>query len=279
VGRLRRVLDRHRPAFVLAALLLVATLLPRGPFGIRARMAGVLSPLAFLGGDPVAPAVAPGQPTNVREEADSLLAKVHALETENRSLREFRSLKLEERQRRIRVVAANVVGRDPAWPMRRSVVLDRGRSDGLRPGLPVVVGQCLAGFVAEAGQGGCLVQLLDDPAPRADDPKVRLGVQVFRPGAANSFEGALFGGKRGVLWVDMLPGGATAKGDLVVTSSADPEVPPGLLVGTVVAVEENRRLKQEKAEVRPSADLAGLRSVIVLVLPEPDTRFSRGGAR
>lgn len=281
MGWLRRVLDRHRPAFALAALLLVATLLPRGPFGVRARMAGLLSRLAPLSA-PEAPEPAAGSPEEVRklrEERDWLIGQVRAKEDEIRDLRNLRSLKLEERVRGIRAVAANVVGRDRSWPQRRSIVLDRGRDDGIRPGLPVVAGRSLVGYVAEAGRGGCLVQLLDDPAPRADDPKVRIGVHVFRPGAPNSYEGALLGERRGVLRIRMLPAGCVAKGDLVVTSAADPDVPSGILVGTVAEVEENRRLKMAVAEVQPSADLASLRSVFVLVLPQADNAAVRGGAR
>ena len=264
--RLRKALDRHRPAFVLAALLLAATLLPGGPFAVRARLAGLLAPLAALlpTGLPAGPAGGDGGP---REEVARLQVRIHELEAENGSLREFRALRLEEKVAGVRAVLASVIGRDPAWPVRRSVLLDRGTLDGLRRGDPVLAGRSLAGFVVETGPSWARVQLLDDPAPRADDARVRIGVRVFRTGAARAFEGALVGERRGILRVRMLPAGAVAAGDLVATTAADPSVPAGLLVGRVVSVEEDRRLGTASAEVEPSADLAAIRALVVLVLP------------
>lgn len=282
--RIRTALDRHRPAFAVAALLLAAALLPRGPLGARAVLAGLWTPLGVLLEGAGSPSTAGGdgadEARRLREEVAWLQARVRTLEAENASLREFGSLRLQERARDLLAVAASAAGRDAAWPLRRSVALDRGTGDGIRRGLPVIAGRCLAGFVVEAGPRSSRVQLLDDPAPRADDPKVRAAVRVFRPGAADpGVEGVLSGGRPGLLRVRMLPAGVVAEGDLVVTSGTDPEVPEGLLVGRVVSVEEDGAPELAAARVVPAADLGGLREVFVLVTPEPDAGASRGGLR
>ena len=123
------------------------------------------------------------------------------------------------------------------------------------------------------------MQLLDDPARRGTDARIAVGVRVFRAGAARAFEGALSGEKRGVLKVRLLPAGSVAPGDIVATSAADPSVPAGLLVGVVESVEEDRQLGLATAFVRPTADLASIRSLVVLVLPEVDPRLLSGRGR
>jgi len=271
VTELGRLLGRHRAASLVAGLALVAVLAPAGPGGVRVRLAGVLRPVALLRGP--APAAAPA---GAAERVRAMEVKVQELLAENRALKEFRALRLEEASRGIRAVMAGVLGRDRNWPSRLSLLLDRGTDDGLRRGLPVVAGSSLAGFVAECGAKTALVQLLDDPARRGTDARIAVGVRVFRAGAPQAFEGALSGEKRGVLKVRLLPAGSVAVGDVVATSAADPSVPAGLLVGTVESVEEDRHLGLATAFVRPSADLASVRTLVVLILPEVDPRLLSG---
>ncbi len=280
--RFRQALDRHRPAFVVALLLLGAALLPAGPGNLRARIAGLATPLSLLRG----PATEAGAATDaaasrrLQEEVAWLQARVRTLEAENEGLREVRALRLDAKVPGIRVAAARVAGKDLQWPLRRTVLLDRGTADGIRRGLPVIAGRCLVGFVVEAGPRSARVQLLDDPAPRADDPKSRAAVRVFRPGnAAPTSDGVLSGEGRGWTRVRMLPKGAVAPGDLGVTCGADPLVPEGLLVGRVHAVEEDGDPKLAAAHVVPAADLAGLREVFVLVTPEAAPKPPRKGPR
>jgi rod shape-determining protein MreC len=279
VIRIRRTLDRHRAAVVLALLLLAAALAPAGPFGLRARLAGAFSPLALLAGRaPPAPTPPAGERA-LREELARLEARARALETENAALKEFRGLRLEERAPGARVVAARTVFRDLRWPARRSLYVDRGSRDGLERGQPVIAGSSLVGFVVETSERSARVQLLDDPAPRADDPRVPVAVRILREGATRAAEGVLKGVRRGVLRVDLLPAGSAKPGDLVVTAPGDPRVPAGLLVGRVAAVDEDGQTRLATAEVAPSADPLYPGSLLVLVLPPPDAPLSRGPRR
>ncbi len=271
---LRKVLGRHGQACVLAALLLGAALLPEGPPGLRVRMAALYAPLGLLAA-PGAPAAA-GRPPDPAA-ADALRAENEALRIENASLREFRGVRFEGRSRPSKVVAGTILARDRLWPLRLSVLLDCGTADGVRRGQPVVAGRSLVGHVAEAGPSCCLVRLLDDPGGRGEDSPARVGVRILRPGSGKAVDGVLVGERRGSLRVKMIPAGSVAAGDLVVTSAADPRVPAGLLVGTVVSVEEDRRTRLGEAAVAPAADLSGLSTLLVLQLPEASLQASRGG--
>jgi rod shape-determining protein MreC len=277
VPGLRHLLDRHRAGSLLAGCALLAALFPAGPFGARARLAGVLRPFTFLAPEPAAGPVAADR--RLKEESNRLLARVNELEAEVKSLKAFRGLHLEERSAAIRPILASIVHRDRLWPDRLSVLLDRGTKDGVRRGLPVVAGNSLAGFVVETGPSTCRVQLLDDPGPRSDPAQARLGARVFRPGTDGAAEGILYGERRGALRVKMLPAGVVKAGDLVVTSVSDASVPSGLLVGTVVSVDEDRRLRLAVAEVRPSADLSSLRHLVILDVPPAEARPAAAKSR
>jgi rod shape-determining protein MreC len=262
--RLRETLDRHRAAAAVALLLLSAAILPAGPMGARARLSRAYAPLGLLADDGAAPA-APGDAGRIA----ALEAEAAALRGENERLRALAGLDLARTGRPARPVEARVLARDRNWPLRRAVLVDRGRAHGLRTGLPVVTGRCLAGFVAECDETTALLVLLDDPASRAGDVRVRAGVQVWRPGQAAAIaEGVLAGERRGVLRVRMLPAGTVRPGDLVATSPADPLVPPGLVVGRIESVEDDARLGVATARVVPVEDPGGLERFVVLVVPE-----------
>ncbi len=279
----RKALGKHRPAFLLAALLLAALLAPAGPMGLRARLGFLYAPLALLAADGPAGDSLPGGeagPARLLEEISALRAQVEGLRQENGNLREFHGLRFEARSLPARVLSANILAVDRLSPLRRSLLLDIGTGDGVVPGQAVVAGRSLLGLVAEAGAGWCQVRLLDDPGGKSDDPAARVAVQVLRPGLGKAVaDGVVLGERRGVLRLRLVPAGAVQPGDLVVTSAADPRVPAGLLVGVVRSVEDDRRTRLAEAEVEPSAGLGGLSSVLVLQLPDRDPRTAAGRAR
>ena len=279
----RKALGKHRPAFLLAALLLAALLAPAGPMGLRARLGFLYAPLALLAADGPAGDSLPGGeagPARLLEEISALRAQVEGLRQENGNLREFHGLRFEARSLPARVLSANILAVDRLSPLRRSLLLDIGTGDGVVPGQAVVAGRSLLGLVAEAGAGWCQVRLLDDPGGKSDDPAARVAVQVLRPGLGKAVaHGVVLGERRGVLRLRLVPAGAVQPGDLVVTSAADPRVPAGLLVGVVRSVEDDRRTRLAEAEVEPSAGLGGLSSVLVLQLPDRDPRTAAGRAR
>ena len=279
----RKALGKHRPAFLLAALLLAALLAPAGPMGLRARLGFLYAPLALLAADGPAGDSLPGGeagPARLLEEISALRAQVEGLRQENGNLREFHGLRFEARSLPARVLSANILAVDRLSPLRRSLLLDIGTGDGVVPGQAVVAGRSLLGLVAEAGAGWCQVRLLDDPGGKSDDPAARVAVQVLRPGLGKAVaDGVVYAEVRGRQRHPQGPPRPQPPPDLVVTSAADPRVPAGLLVGVVRSVEDDRRTRLAEAEVEPSAGLGGLSSVLVLQLPDRDPRTAAGRAR
>ncbi len=283
---LKRAVQRHRPSVILVGILLMAGLFPAGPLGMRARLASFFSPLGMLrGGDDLSLADVPPEARPVvlrmREEIDALRASNRVLLRERRSLEELRGMESDDGRRKPEVVAASVLGWDRRWPARRSVLVGRGSRHGIRRGQPVVAGRSLVGFVMETGTAAARVRMLDDPGGSGSQPDVRVGVQVVPPEGDDRavVEGALVGAGRGALKLTLIPGGAVQAGDLVITSSADPLVPSGLLIGRVVTVRELRDRGLAEADVRPSADMAGRSTLYVLRMPGIEEDLGTGAGR
>jgi len=106
----------------------------------------------------------------------ALVNQIEQLQRENQSLR-FRALQAEEifkenerlrqhfgldRQSVWKSKLARVVGRDPAnwW---RTMTIDRGSRDGLRPNLPIIAQEGLVGRIAMVGLTQSQVVMVGDP--------------------------------------------------------------------------------------------------------------------
>jgi len=155
--------------------------------------------------------------------------------------------------------AARVIGRDTAnwW---RTVRIDAGKSEGLRPGLPVMSPEGLIGKVGEVGLGTAEVVLIGDP-------KCRVAVVVRETGE----QGILSSSSAGVLdhrWVDLthLPRTTQLKpGQTVFTSGLGGVFPPGLAVGSVVDSRTMGYGLMTEARVKLVADSSHLQEVMVLL--------------
>jgi hypothetical protein len=155
-------------------------------------------------------------------------------------------------------VEGAVLGRD-ASPYRGSVLISAGTREGIRKGLPVVVGDRLVGLVAEAGALTSRVRLLTDPG-------AAVWAQVLSgEGAA---EGAVLGTGSDHLSMERVRAGAASIGSPVYTAGGAELVPRGLLVGTVDRVEDIDRNGVAEIEVKPALAAGGIEIVNVLVPPE-----------
>lgn len=135
-----------------------------------------------------------------------------------------------------------------------TVVLDRGSSQGVRTGMPVVTGAGLVGRVVDVARSTCTVLVLTDSTSS-------VGV---RDGAA---VGVASGQGRGhQLRVDYIPPNAAVhQGDVVVTSGLQGSIyPPGIPVGKVTKAVTPPDSLQIDVDVKPVADLAGMQFVDIL---------------
>lgn len=152
-----------------------------------------------------------------------------------------------------RAVAARVIGRSPAsW--NRSVILDKGKSSGVRAPMAVLSGHSVIGKVVEAGPGASKATLLTDP-------NFRLGVLIQRTRQA----GILFGLPSGECRVKYLSLDAEPQvGDVVETAGFGGPFPKGLRVAVVAKVWKEPGQLYRVASVRPVADLKRLEEVLLV---------------
>lgn len=152
-------------------------------------------------------------------------------------------------------VAARVV-LAPLSRFSLSVDIDRGRSSGIAPGMPVVSGAGLVGRVTDVSRSRATVVLITDPSSN-------VGVRLAGSGDIGVAAGR---GAGSTLRVDLVdPATKVEAGEVVVTSGLQHGAfPPGLPVGKVVAAKVGSGALQQDVTVAPAVDLAHLTFVKVL---------------
>jgi rod shape-determining protein MreC len=150
-------------------------------------------------------------------------------------------------------VAANVVGRDPAtW--NSSIVIDRGREDGVENGMPVVSALGVVGKISEAGANQSKVVLLTDPS-------FSVAALVKRSREVGLVSGTL----KGLSQLRYLSGDADVKaGDVIVTSKLSSSFPEGLLIGEVIDSHKDDNSLTVHCMIRPATALSQLEEVLVV---------------
>lgn len=169
-----------------------------------------------------------------------------------------------------RIVAASVIAYGQGFA--RTVTLDAGRSDGIRPQQTVMTGDGLVGQVIAVSGRTCTVQL-------ADAAGSVVGVRLAPAGQLGwvSGQGAA-SGKAGLLALQVLdPAAVLARGEQLVTAASVHDRPyvPGVPVGVIVGVRNRAGALTAQAFVRPYVDFAALDVVgIVIAPPRVNPRFS-----
>jgi rod shape-determining protein MreC len=150
-------------------------------------------------------------------------------------------------------VGAEVIGRSPSnW--YRTLVIDRGKRDGLRRDMIVVSGEGLVGKVGEVGFATSQVMLVLD-----EDSCVSASVERTKE------HGIVQGQLSDTLKMKYLSGKTDAvRGDAVRSSGLGGVYPKGLLIGTVSDVERADYGLTMSAEVMPAVDFSRLEHVLVL---------------
>jgi rod shape-determining protein MreC len=158
-------------------------------------------------------------------------------------------------------IAARVRQRD-ASASGRSFLIDRGRADGVRQGLPVVCGESLVGIVGAASAHAARVVRIDDPSAASSVRATIVSTLVDAPSRGPS--GVARGTGDGDVRVWLLRQGDAKPGDLAVTGVDNPLIPEGLLLGEVVRFADDDRDGSFEAYVRPARDLDTLCAVYVV---------------
>ncbi len=151
-------------------------------------------------------------------------------------------------------LTAQIVGRDPSlW--FRTIIIDRGSSEGVEKGMPVVTVEGVVGQILDTSPNYSKVLL-------ANDPNSAIDVLVQK----NRVQGILKGnGSNGFNLLYVLKNADVEKGDAIVTSGLGDIFPKGLPVGKVSEVTKSKRGMFQQIDVEPSVDFSQLEYLIIIM--------------
>ena len=154
----------------------------------------------------------------------------------------------------IETVAAGVIA-GSASPDFRTVTIDKGSSDGLRPDMAVIAPAGVVGRIITPSARAAKVQLLIDRNAAA-------GAIVERSRAQGVVEGT-----GGSLRLNYVSGTADVQsGDVVSTSGIDGIYPKGFVIGQIESVERGSG-EFGAIVIRPAVDFSSIEAVLVVTTP------------
>jgi rod shape-determining protein MreC len=202
---------------------------------------------------------------DVKEEHDRLAAEAGRLRQENATLQRHqaenqrlrRLLALRERLGR-EAIAAEVISKEMSQFFRViRVRVDRGETEGIETGMPVVSADGLVGQIQRAVGGYADVRLIVDPQSSVD-------IVVQRTGASGALRG-IGASNRYLCQVHHLERTDRVDvGDEVYTSGLGHRFPAAILVGRVSKVLRQDFGLYQEVEVEPAVDFSRLSEVMIL---------------
>jgi len=154
----------------------------------------------------------------------------------------------------LRLVAAKVIGRSiDSWSS--SVIIDKGRYNGIKTGMAVVSPQGLVGSIVESSENTAKVLLINDPNQGVSGIVQRTRQEGLVSGTLGT----------SLIMRYLLDDAAIMAGDIIVTSELSQIYPKGLLVGRVVKIGREFSGLNRYALVKPVVDLANIEEVLIII--------------
>jgi rod shape-determining protein MreC len=154
------------------------------------------------------------------------------------------------------MVAAQVIGRDSS-NRYKSVILNKGESDGIQKDMGVVTPAGVVGRVVKTTGATAVVLLLTDP-------NNAIAGLIQRTRDEGIVEGIPQGRAR-LKYIPMLS--AVKEGDRVVTSGLVGGFPRGLAIGTITTIDREEGALFQTAELVPEVDVNRVEEVLVVQAP------------
>ena len=155
-----------------------------------------------------------------------------------------------------RVVAAEIIGRDPS-PWFKTIIINKGRREGVERGMPVVIPEGIAGLVTDVSRTFAKVLLVVDQNSAVDALIQR-----------NRARGIIKGEPSGRLLLQYVQRKHDVRvGDVVVSSGLDGVFPKGIRIGYVHEVDKPDSGIFQQLAVTPYADFEKLEEVLVVLDP------------
>ncbi|HEY7533934.1 MAG TPA: rod shape-determining protein MreC [Nitrospiraceae bacterium] len=199
----------------------------------------------------------------VREDNEQLRKDIALLRGQNSQLREaaaaterLRALLQFKEQATSVTLAAEVIGRD-ATNSYRSIIINKGESDGVKPDMGVVTPVGVVGRVVKTTGATSVVLLMTD-----SNNAIAGLIQRTRD------EGIVEGTQQGLARLKYIPLLSTLRdGDRVVTSGLVGGFPRGLPIGTITRIDKSEGALFQSAELLPEVDMGRLEEVLVIQDP------------
>ena len=189
---------------------------------------------------------------DLKDELDRLRLQQVRLKEDAAQARRLQSLLGFKEQFISHTLAAQVIGSSGS-PQSRTVLIDKGKNDGIDAGMPVITSDGVVGKVWQVYASTSQVLLLDDQSS---------GVGAILE--TSRLQGVLRGKPSGdVILEKIMADEQVQAGEKVLTSGGDQIFPKGLAVGTVMKVSRSAD-SFLTIRVRPSADLSKLEEVLVI---------------
>lgn len=155
-----------------------------------------------------------------------------------------------------KAVAGEIIGKDPS-PWFRSIIINKGKRDGLRPSLPVIVPAGVVGIVTDVSDRYAKVLMMIDQNSAVDAVVQR-----------NRARGIVRGEARDICSLEyVLYHHDILEGDIVVTSGLDGVFPKGLRIGTISQVTKKNSGIFQEIIVTPFVDFETIEEVMVILSP------------
>lgn len=154
------------------------------------------------------------------------------------------------------LMAAEVIGKDPShW--FKAIVIDKGQSEGVKKGMPVVVSEGIVGQVVEASPHYSKVLLIIDQNSAVD-------ALVQRTRARGIIEGE---SEKKFVFKYVLRKDDVKIGDTIISSGLDGIYPKGLYIGRVAEVVKRASGIFQRVSVTPFVDFERLEEVLITLSP------------
>ena len=154
------------------------------------------------------------------------------------------------------VLAAEVIGKDPS-PWYKTIIIDKGKNDGVQKGMTVVVPEGIVGQIMHVAADYAKVLLIIDPNSAVD-------ALVQRTRARGIIKGESAGQ---CLFEYVLRKQEVTVGDRVVSTGLDGIYPKGLSVGHVSSVVRRGAGIFQEVTVTPFVDFEKLEEVLIVFTP------------
>jgi len=195
----------------------------------------------------------------LKEEIERLRVQQVRLSEDAEQARRLQALLAFKEQFISKTTAAQVIGSSGS-AQSRSIYIDKGSGDGVKPDMAVITADGIVGKVLRVFNSTSLVLLIDDQSS---------GVGALL--AKSRLQGVLRGTPAGEIRLENVTNDqAVQPGETVVTSGGDRIFPKGLPVGTVSKASQGKETFLD-IRVKPAANLGKLEEVLVITQKDERT--------